>query len=59
MKRYKDTEYFITKDGDVYRDGRKLKPHKTKKGYHEVKLYSNSKSKIYYSYIIFFVHTQF
>ena len=41
MKRYKDTEYFITKDGDVYRDGRKLKPSKTKDGYLQVGLYIN------------------
>lgn len=27
MERYKDTEYFITRNGDVYRRGRKLKYH--------------------------------
>lgn len=28
MKRYKDTEYFVTEDGKVFRNGKQLKTHK-------------------------------
>ena len=35
MRRWRDTEYFVTEDGDVYRNGRKLKPN-LKKGYYNL-----------------------
>lgn len=37
MKRFKDTPYFVTNDGRVFREGRELKPELTK-GYHRVTL---------------------
>jgi hypothetical protein len=42
MKRFRDTEYFITENGDVVRNNNKLKPI-IKKGYATVCLYYNSK----------------
>lgn len=38
MRRYKDTPYFITEDGQVYRKGKKLKLYKDKDGYLKVTL---------------------
>lgn len=33
MKKYKDTEYYITDDGKIFRNGKELKPTLTNKGY--------------------------
>jgi len=33
MKQYKDTPYFITESGEIYRDGKKLKPRTIPSGY--------------------------
>jgi hypothetical protein len=33
MKQYKDTEYYITEDGKIFRNGKELKPSLTNKGY--------------------------
>lgn len=38
MKRYKDTEYFVTEDGKVFRNGRELKQSINDKGYYTLKL---------------------
>ena len=43
MKRYKDTEYFVSKDGEVYRYNRKRKLIKDKDGYLQVNLWVNGK----------------
>lgn len=45
MKRYKDTEYFITEDGKVFRDGRELKIYRG--AYSSLKLSTNNISKTY------------
>lgn len=36
MKYYKETDYEISKDGDVYRKGHKLKPYTCKNGYQKI-----------------------
>ena len=41
-KRFKDTNYFITENGDVYRNGKKLKPYLGKKGYYQISLSNNN-----------------
>jgi hypothetical protein len=38
MKRYKDTPYFVTKDGKVFRDGKLIKTQFQKKGGYEYKV---------------------
>jgi hypothetical protein len=56
MKRYKDTNYFVTENGEVYStsynfrwntDGkfRKMKPQEHRQGYLLVKLYKNGKGR--------------
>jgi hypothetical protein len=51
-KRFKDTNYFITENGDVYRNGKKLKPTIRRQGYSEICLsFGSRKSKK-----MFFVH---
>jgi hypothetical protein len=41
MKRYKDTEYFVTEDGRVFRNGTERKTHMSNKGYKIVSLWVN------------------
>jgi hypothetical protein len=48
MVRYKDTDYFVTENGKVYKNGKQLKSHITKKGYERVSLYLNKKIKKYF-----------
>ena len=43
MKQYKDTPYYITEDGKVYRNGRELKPNITSKGYRMVSIFRQKK----------------
>ena len=56
MKRYKDTDYYITEDGDVYSrsynkrwningEFRKMKPQVHTQGYLQVKLYKDGKGR--------------
>jgi hypothetical protein len=42
MVRYKDTEYFVTEDGRLFRDGREKKPTMAKRGYMTISLYKNN-----------------
>ena len=49
MKRYKDTNYFVTEIGEVFRNDKKLKPLATNRGYVRVGIYEN---KIYKRYSI-------
>lgn len=41
MKQYKDTPYFITEDGRLFRDGKELSTSLTNKGYKNLKLSLN------------------
>jgi len=43
MKQYKDTPYYITNDGKIFRDGKELKSRKDKDGYLIIKLSVNGK----------------
>jgi hypothetical protein len=43
MKQYKDTPYYITEDGKVYRNGRELTGFITKKGYRMVAIFRQKK----------------
>lgn len=36
MKFYRDTDYEVSEDGNVYRNGRKLKPYTCKNGYQKI-----------------------
>jgi hypothetical protein len=57
MKQYKDTNYYITENGEVYSkkwsnrnpnsELRKMKPHIDSKGYINISLYINGKNKTY------------
>jgi uncharacterized cupredoxin-like copper-binding protein len=38
MKQYKDTPYYVSEDGKVFRDGKELKQTITERGYHRIKL---------------------
>jgi len=44
MKQYKDTPYFVDTNGNVYRNGKKMKTSMNKFGYEKVKLSVNGKS---------------
>lgn len=48
MKRFRDTEYFITEDGDIFRNGVKKKSAKSKNAYFCAQLWKNGKYKMYY-----------
>jgi len=48
MERYKDTEYYITKDGKVFRNGTERKTSLSNKGYARVGICVNNKRKMYY-----------
>ena len=43
MKQYKDTPYYVTENGDVFRNGKKLKGD-ISKGYHRVRFSINNKT---------------
>ena len=43
MKRFRDTEYFVTENGDVYRNGKKRKTKIHKQGYIRITLTINGK----------------
>jgi len=45
MKRFKNTEYYITKDGFVFRNGKQLKLQLSNSGYFRVNIYFNKKRK--------------
>jgi hypothetical protein len=47
MKRFRDTEYFVSEDGNVLRNEKQLKPYVCEKGYHKVLIYTNGVSKRY------------
>ena len=49
MKRFRETDYFVTENGDVFRNEKKLKPLSTNAGYLRVGIYEN---KIYRRYLI-------
>jgi hypothetical protein len=46
MKQYKDTPYYVTEDGKVFRNGKELKQSLNDKGYHRVKLSFGNTGKI-------------
>lgn len=48
MKRFRNTEYFVSEDGRVFRDGRQLKGSKTKGGYIQIRVYANESRKMIY-----------
>ena len=48
MIRYKNTDYFITKDGKVYKNKKQLKSFFNEKGYERVSFYINKKIKKYF-----------
>lgn len=41
MKQYRDTPYYITQDGKIYRNGREIFGWITKKGYRQITIYFN------------------
>jgi hypothetical protein len=41
MKKYSDTNYFISEKGEIFRNNRKLKPWVDKDGYQQIYLYLN------------------
>ena len=43
MKQFRDTPYYVTENGEVYRSSRKLKPQDNGFGYLQVKVYHNKK----------------
>jgi hypothetical protein len=47
MKRYRNTEYFVDQDGNIFRNGRKLKYFISNKGYYRVGLFINKKQTKY------------
>ena len=47
MERFRDTEYFVNKEGDIFRNGKKLKPKTDKDGYKIVGLWQNNKPKYF------------
>lgn len=47
MKRFRQTEYFVTENGDIFRNGKKLKPLPTNAGYLRVGIYENKICKRY------------
>lgn len=47
MKRFRQTEYFISENGDVFRNEKKLKPLPTNNGYLRVGIYENKICKRY------------
>jgi hypothetical protein len=46
MKQFRDTPYFVTETGDVYRNNKKLKPYKNTKGYLKISCHQDGKQKI-------------
>ena len=48
MKRYRDTEYLIDLSGDIYREGRKLKPIVAGDDYRQVGIYHKGNKKLTY-----------
>ena len=42
MKQYKDTPYYVTEDGKIFRDGNELKPSITNKGYYTYRISINN-----------------
>lgn len=45
MKQYRDTPYYITQDGKIYRDGREIFGWITKKGYRQITIYFNGEKR--------------
>ncbi len=43
MERFRDTEYFVSEDGNVFRNGKQLKPKIDKDGYKIVAVWKNNK----------------
>ena len=43
MNQYKNTRYFITKNGEVFRNGKQLNPFRQSKGYLKVEIWDNNK----------------
>jgi len=48
MVRYKDTDYFVSENGKVFKNGKQLKSFFNEKGYERVSLYLNKKIKKYF-----------
>lgn len=45
MKQYRDTPYYITEDGKIYRNGREIFGWITKKGYRQITIYFNGEKR--------------
>ena len=43
MNQYKNTRYFVTENGEVFHNEKKLKPYKQSKGYLKVDIWDNNK----------------
>jgi len=41
MRQFKNTPYYVTENGDVYRDDKKLKPYIDKEGYKRIRITEN------------------
>ncbi len=41
MRKFKDSEYFVSEDGNIFRNGKKRKTQKNKKGYYQIALSNN------------------
>jgi hypothetical protein len=48
MKQYKNTRYFVTENGEVFHNEKKLKPYKQTKGYLRVDIWEDNKRKTIY-----------
>ena len=48
MKQFRDTQYFVTEDGNVYKKGKEISQSKMTRGYLSVSLYQNGKMKTHY-----------
>ena len=48
MKQFRDTPYYVTEDGDVYRNGKKLKSFNNGEGYLFLTIYHNKTRKAFY-----------
>jgi hypothetical protein len=48
MERFRDTEYLIDFNGDIYRDNKKLKPINAGDGYYQIGVFKNGVRKLMY-----------
>lgn len=46
MKQFRDTPYYVTENGEVFRNNKKMKPYKQTKGYLRIDVYVNGQRKV-------------